>query len=152
MFTGLHNCLLDEKGRIAFPAPFRALLKEKTGSDRFVLTASFNDACLDAMTEEDFKEKSEKIMALPSSNRAVLAFKRVVIAHAVVVSFDKVGRVNIPKELRDYAGLEREAVWAGVVDKVELWSRSKFEDLQRQRLQEPELLQEYQSYFESVGL
>jgi len=152
VFTGLHNCLMDEKGRIAFPAPFRALLQEETGSDRFVLTASFHDACLDVMTEDAFKAKAEKVMALPPSNRAVLAFKRVVIAHATVVSFDKAGRVNIPKELRDYAGLEREAVWAGVVDKIELWSKGKFDELQRQRLAEPALLDEYQSYFESVGL
>ncbi len=152
MFTGLHQNLLDDKGRIAFPAPFRAELAQSEDTDRFVLTASFNDPCLEAMTERAFHEKAKKVQALPASNRAVLAFKRVVIAHAQVVTIDKAGRVSIPKELREYAGLEREAVWAGVIDKIELWSKVKLDAVNARRLHEPELLAEFQNYFESEGL
>lgn len=152
MFTGLHQNLLDDKGRIAFPAAFRAELAEAEGTDRFVLTASFNDPCLEAMTEAAFYEKAKKVQSLPASNRAVLAFKRVVIAHAQVVTIDKAGRVSIPKELREYAGLEREAVWAGVIDKIELWSKPKLDAVNAQRLHEPEMLAEFQRYFESEGL
>ena len=46
------------------------------------------------------------------------------------------GRVSVPKELRDYAGLEREAVWLGVVDNIELWSKARYDELRRRHAEE----------------
>ena len=129
MFQGLHHCLMDEKGRIAFPAPLRAALEQSGASERFFLTQSLYERCLVAMTEAEFRGLAEKIRQLPPSNPAVVQFKRFVIAPASVVVIDRAGRVNIPKELRDYAGLDRECVWAGVVERIELWSKASWDDL-----------------------
>ena len=101
MFQGLHHHLLDEKGRLAFPAPFRAQLQEAQASDQFVLTQSFYEPCLVAWTEAEFQQRAERVRALPPSNPAVMDFKRVVIASATLTTVDKAGRVSIPKELRD---------------------------------------------------
>lgn len=152
MFSGLHQHVLDEKGRLAFPAPLRAALGELTSPDKIVLTLSFFEPCLVATTEEEFARTAEKIRALPPSNPAVAEFKRVVIASATTLSIDKAGRVSVPKEHRDYAGLERDAVWAGVIDKIELWSKAKWDERNKQRLADRPFLDDARSFFEDHGI
>ncbi len=131
MFQGLHQCLLDDKGRIAFPAPLRAALAKLGAVDTFVLTQSLYEPCLVAMSEAEFQLQAQRIQKLPPSNPAVIHFKRFVIAPATLTTVDRVGRVSVPKELREYASLERECVWAGVVEKIELWSKQRWDDLRR---------------------
>ena len=137
MIFGLHHCLMDEKGRVAFPAALRPALAPAgvaAGDDdvtRFVLTQSLYEPCLVGMTEAEFQAQADKIRALPPSNPAVSLFKRFVIAPATVATIDKAGRVNVPKEQREYAGLERECIWLGMEDSVELWNRARYDDLRR---------------------
>lgn len=159
MFQGLHHHLLDEKGRLAFPAPFRAQLQEVAAADGqapghegFVLTQSFYEPCLMAWTEAEFTARAERVRALPPSNPAVMDFKRVVIASATLTTVDKAGRVSIPKELRDYAGLEREVVWAGVDENIELWSKARWDDRNTRRLADKGSLDESRRFFEQHGL
>ena len=131
MFQGLHNCLMDDKGRLAFPSPLRSALEKIGAGDTFVITQSLYDPCLVAVSEADFRAKAEQVRQLSPSNPAVVRFKRYVIAPATIVTIDRAGRVGIPKELREYAGVERECVWAGVIEQVELWSKAKWDDLRR---------------------
>lgn len=152
MFQGLHHNLLDDKGRVAFPAPLRAALLSMDGSEAFILTQSFYEPCLVAMPEADFRAQAAKIRALPPSNPAVMEYKRVVIASATLTAIDKAGRVNIPKELRDYAGLEREVVWAGVIDNMELWSKSRWDARNAKRLEDKETLEQWRQILEEHGL
>ena len=152
MFSGLHNNVLDEKGRLAFPAPFRSALQEGGNADRFIVTLSFFEPCLVATTEEEFEKTAERIRSLPPSNPAVAEFKRVVIASATLLTVDKAGRVNVPKELRDYAGLERDAVWAGVIDKIELWSKQRWDERNQKRLSDKAFLDEARAFFEPHGI
>ncbi len=119
---------MDDKGRTAFPATFRTSLEKQGAADRVMVTQSFHDDCLVAMTEQDFLAQAEKIKQLPPSNPAVIRFKRFFIAPAMLVTVDKAGRVNVPKELREYAGLEREVMWVGVLERVELWSKQRWDE------------------------
>jgi MraZ protein len=152
VFRGLHEHLLDEKGRLAFPAELRAALEALGTPDHFVLTQSLYEPCLVAMTESDFAAQADRIATLPASNPAVMEFKRVVIASSSTVSIDRAGRVSVPRELRHYAGLEREVVWAGVIDKVELWSKARWDERNAARLQNPEALEKLRRTLESFGL
>jgi MraZ protein len=152
MFTGLHHCLMDDKGRLAFPAPFRATLERAGAGDRFVVTQSFFEPCLIAITEPQLAALAEKASALPSSSAAAVQFKRFVLAPAVTVTIDKAGRVSVPKELREYAGLERECTWAGVVEKIELWSKPRWDDLNAKRLENVTELAKMREILESHGL
>ena len=137
---------MDEKGRVAFPAPLRATLEKLGVGDSFILTQSLFEPCLVAMSEPDFQQQADKVRALPPSNPHVMQFKRFVIAPASVVTIDKAGRVGVPKELREYAGVERECVWAGVVERIELWSKARWDDLRREDLQQT------REYLERYGL
>jgi MraZ protein len=152
MFLGLHDCLMDEKGRLAFPSPLRTSLEQHGVSDRFMLTQSFYEPCLVAMTEAEFAAQAEKVRGLPPSNPAVMKFKRFVIAPATLVVIDKAGRVNIPKELRDYAGLEREATWAGVLERIELWSKARWQEHSSKHLQDKDDLEQMRGVLENYGL
>lgn len=141
---------MDEKGRVAFPAPLRAALEKMSGAtDTFVVTQSLFEPCLVAMSEADFASQAEKVRQLPPSNPAVMQFKRFVIAPANVVTIDRVGRIGVPKELREYAGLERECVWAGVVERIEFWSKARWDELRRA---EPGDLEKIRDYLERHGL
>ena len=91
MFQGLHACLMDEKGRVAFPSQLRVALTNLGVGERFVLTQSLYDRCLIAMTEPEFAAQAEKVRALPPSNPAVVQFKRFVIAPAAK---------NVPASIR----------------------------------------------------
>ena len=101
------------------------------------------------MGEADFAAQAEKVRQLPPSNPAVMQFKRFVIAPANVCTIDKVGRIGVAKELREYAGLERECVWAGVVERIELWSKARWDELRRA---EPADLEKIRDYLERHGL
>ena len=166
MIFGRHDVLMDEKGRVAFPAGLRPALATGGGADqgigaldanmasdantRFILTQALFEKCLVAMTEAAFNEQAMKIAALPPSETAVSHFKRYFIAPAMVAVIDKAGRVNIPKEQREYASLDRECVWLGVVDRIELWSRSRYDEMRR--LHAAENLDSTRDYLARHGL
>lgn len=152
MFIGLHHHVLDEKGRLAFPAALRTALAEAGAENSFVLHQSFFEPCLVATTHADFEKAATKIRALPPSNPAVAEYKRVVIASASSTTIDKAGRVSVPKELRDYAALERDAVWAGVIDTVELWSKARWDERNQKRLADQEFLNDARTFFERHGV
>lgn len=141
---------MDEKGRVAFPALLRAALERIGSADRFIITQSLYEPCLVAMSEADFAAQAEKVRQLPPSNPAVVQFKRFVIAPASLITVDRAGRTSVPKELREYAGLERECVWAGVVERIELWSKARWDDLRR--TQAPGEVERTRDYLEKHGL
>lgn len=152
MFRGLYDNLLDDKGRCAFPIELRSALSALGAGDQFVITLSLYEPCLVAMTDAEFAAQAEKVRSLPPSNPAVMEFKRVVIASSFVATIDKAGRVGIPKELRAYAGLEREVVWAGMIDKIELWSKNRWDERNALRLNNKDELDRLRKTLEGFGL
>lgn len=142
---------MDDKGRLAFPASFRAALEKAGTPDRVMLTQSFHDDCLVALTEAEFQAAAEKIRQLPPSNPAVMAFKRYFIAPATPLVVDKAGRVNVPKELREYAGLEREVMWVGVVERIELWSKQRWDENNARRKSDASEREAMRAFLEHHG-
>jgi len=133
MLSGQYECVMDEKGRVAFPAPFRAALG-LTGDDgdvlgRFQLTREPFDGCLVARTEAAFEDLLKKVLAMPRSEPLTQHYRRFVVGSAHEIVIDRAGRVNIPKRLREYAGLGRDVIWVGELDNVELWSRERLDEI-----------------------
>lgn len=129
MFRGQYEHTMDGKGRISFPASFRDALEIlESGGDsagRIILTHTF-DPCLVLYPLGRWLEFEAKIRQLPQFNPHVQALKRVYIAGAVEASLDATGRLLIPPAMRERAGLERDCVWAGQLDTIELWSRERW--------------------------
>ena len=121
MFVGTFEHSLDDKGRVVLPSTFRAQLADRGFLSQY-------DRCLGLWTESGFEEVArrlqEKIRAGEAPQEALRAFA----ANAHEVRLDSQGRVTIPQRLRDFAGLEREAVVIGAIDRIEIWNAGRWND------------------------
>lgn len=120
MFIGEYNHNLDEKGRLAVPAKFRASLKGGAVVTRGI------DNCLFLYPKKQWNEMAIKLSRLPVSQSKARAFARLMLAGAMDVDFDNQGRINLPEYLRKFAGLKRKAVIAGLYDRLEIWDESSW--------------------------
>jgi MraZ protein len=122
MFLGQYHHNLDEKGRLTIPAKFRDALAEGA-----FLTQGF-DRNLRLITEADFEVMSEKINRLSMTDPSIRQLRRLIFATASEVQLDRIGRTLIPQFLRDFAGLENEAIIVGVGEAIEIWSPAAWAD------------------------
>ena len=113
-----HN--LDDKGRLAIPAKFRNSLKKGA-----VVTRGL-DSCLFLYTKDEWNKLAEKLAALPISQANSRAFARLMLAGAMDVEVDKQGRVILPEYLRQFAGLKKGVVVAGLYSRLEIWDEEKW--------------------------
>ena len=121
MFYGEYQHTLDAKGRLIVPSKFRDGLGEK-----FIVTKGL-DNCLFVYSLDEWSNLETKLKLLPFTDKDVRAFSRFFFAGAAESEIDKQGRINIPQNLRDYAGLEKDVCVIGVSTRVELWDRAKWE-------------------------
>lgn len=122
MFIGEYQHSLDSKNRIIVPSKLREGLGEK-----FIISKGL-DGCLYAYPIEEWRKFEEKLKNLPLTNRDARAFVRFFVAGATEVDTDKQGRGLIPANLREYAGIEKEIVTIGALNKIEIWSKEKWEN------------------------
>lgn len=120
MFIGEYQHALDSKNRIIIPAKFR----EKLGS-KFVMTKGL-DGCLYAYPMDEWAKLEEKLKALPLTNKDARAFVRFIFSGAAEIEIDKQGRALIPQNLIEYAGIIKEIVTIGVLSRIEIWSKEKW--------------------------
>ena len=121
MFIGEYQHSLDSKNRIVVPSKLREGLGEK-----FIISKGL-DGCLYAYPIDEWQKFEEKLKNLPLTNRDARAFVRFFVAGATEVETDKQGRGLIPANLREYAGIEKEIVTIGALNKIEIWSKEKWE-------------------------
>ena len=119
VFKGTYRYRIDPKGRLPVPAAFRRQLAG-AGRARVVLTTL--DQCLAVYSPAEWTRLAEKLRGLPSFNRQVKALQRLLASRAVDCALDSQGRILLPPALRGAAGLAREAVVVGVLDRFEIWS------------------------------
>lgn len=122
MLTGEFNHSIDTKGRLIIPSKFRENLGEN-----FVITKGL-DGCLFLYPDSEWKIFEEKLRTLPLTNKDARIFTRFFLGSAVDGGLDKQGRVLISSALRNFANLEKEVVLVGVLDRVEIWDKAKWEE------------------------
>jgi MraZ protein len=139
MFRGHFMHSVDAKGRISLPARFRELVSG-AGDARIVLAPDPFDACLHLYPLRSWEAFEARVTALPSLGRHAVRFRRVYVSAAVECELDGSGRVLVPPHLREKAKLDKDAVWAGMGQRLELWSKSEWEraltmsDVEREEL------------------
>ena len=121
MFMGEYNHTIDAKGRLIVPAKFREQLGEA-----FVITNG-NDGCLNIYTMEDWESYMEELQHLPKSKKVTRDIIRKIVSKANTIETDKQGRILVPPALREHAGLEKDVVLAGAIDKIEVWDKDRWE-------------------------
>ncbi|MFA4827493.1 MAG: division/cell wall cluster transcriptional repressor MraZ [Candidatus Shapirobacteria bacterium] len=122
MFIGEFTHSLDAKGRIAIPVKFRG----KIGPNAIVTRGL--DRCLFLFTSQEWEVLAQKLIALPLAQANSRAFVRLMLAGAMDVEIDTQGRVLIPDYLREYAGLKKEAVIAGLYNRIEVWDSESWKE------------------------
>ncbi len=118
MFIGEYSHNLDDKGRVAVPAKFRALLKGGA-----VVTRGL-DNCLFLYTKKEWQVLASKLAKLPISKANTRAFARLMLAGAMAVDFDNQGRIMLPEYLRKFAAIKRKVIIAGLYDRLEIWDEA----------------------------
>lgn len=119
---GEYNHTIDAKGRLIIPARFRELLGEE-----FILTKGL-DGCLSIYPMDAWETFETKLRALPLTNKNARTFTRFFVAGATNCELDKQGRILVPQTLREFAGLEKEVVLTGNLDRIEIWSKEKWSE------------------------
>lgn len=121
MFMGTFEHALDAKGRVIIPAKLRENLGES-----FVVTLGL-DGCLFAYPTQEWESFVNKLKELPGTKEA-RKLQRYFLAGAAPCEVDKQGRALIPANLREKAGLSKDIVFVGVLQKIEIWSRERWQE------------------------
>lgn len=119
----IHN--IDAKKRLAIPAKFRRELGEKA-----VLTRGL-DNCLFLFPLKEWQIFAEKLSKLPIGQQNSRSFIRIMLAGATDVELDGLGRILIPDYLKNYAGLKKKVVIAGLFTRCEIWDEENWREYQK---------------------
>jgi len=126
MFIGEYNYKLDQKKRLSIPTKFRLGLGKKA-----IITKGL-DNCLWIYTTKEWERLAKKLSELPLVQSDARGFVRIMLAGAMEVTLDKLGRILVPDYLKKYAALSKEVVVAGLYNRVEVWEEKKW-NLYKQR-------------------
>lgn len=116
MIIGQYNYNLDPKKRLTIPTKFRSVLSEGA-----IITRGI-DGCLFLYPQKQWNELADKLSKLPLSQSNARSFARVMLAGAMDVKVDSLGRILIPDYLKEYASLNKSVVIAGLYDRIEIWN------------------------------
>ncbi len=122
MFLGTHTPRLDEKGRLILPAKFREELS------RGLVVTRGQDRCLAIWPVDTFVEQTQTLRSASSSSKQVRDYQRMLASGASDETPDKQGRIAIPAHLRTYAGLDKECVVVGAMNRVEVWDAAAWQE------------------------
>ncbi|MEJ1297957.1 MAG: division/cell wall cluster transcriptional repressor MraZ [Candidatus Sedimenticola sp. (ex Thyasira tokunagai)] len=124
MFRGATKLNLDAKGRLAIPTRYRERLQERCASE-LVVTID-KDHCLLIYPLPEWQVIERKLMQLPSFNPAARNLQRLLVGNATEVDMDGQGRVLLPQNLREFAGLKKQAMLVGQANRFELWDEERW--------------------------
>ena len=119
MFIGEYSHTIDTKKRLAIPSKFRKELGK-----RAVITRGI-DNCLVVYPIKEWQILAKKLGTLPSAQVDARRFSRMMLAGAMDVGLDNLGRVLIPDYLKTYAGLKKKIIFVGLYDRVEIWDEEE---------------------------
>lgn len=121
MFTGKHLHTIDDNNRLAIPSSIRKCVDEEKEGKGFFITPGL-DKCLAIYPPLHFKEITKKLSELMFTNQKARTFQRLFFSRSSsFVTCDKQGRIIIPQLHKDYAGLKKDVVIIGVMDRIEIW-------------------------------
>tara|TARA_Y100000588_G_scaffold395128_1_gene520202 strand:+ start:391 stop:849 length:459 start_codon:yes stop_codon:yes gene_type:complete len=120
MFRGLNKINLDNKGRITIPVRYKESLNKL--SNNLLICTIDQDHCLLLYPLKFWKNIEKKIMELPTLNANSRRLQRLMVGHAAELEMDSNGRILIPKELREFARLQKQTMLVGQGKKFEIWN------------------------------
>ena len=149
VFKGRYDHAVDAKGRASLPSRFREVIAGGA-DDRVVLTCALDAAHphLDVYPIARWREFEEKLAAKPMFDASVTMLKRLYVANAVECPIDSHGRILIPPQHREFAHIEKDAVWLGMNRIVELWQPDEWRRAEAEALSRVEDVQQHLAGFD----
>ncbi len=124
MFIGEYKHTLDDKGRIAIPAKLRY---SKVGEEEFWVATKGFDHCLFVYPKNEWSvivnALNERLTLTKKDDRS---FLRMFVSPANEQAVDKQGRIALPLSLREYAGVQKDVVVLGAINRIEIWSEENW--------------------------
>ena len=136
MIIGEYTHSIDEKKRISLPSKFRKALGKK------VIITHGLDSCLFIFTPSEWQKISEKLSEMGIGQSDTRGLARFMLAGAVEVEIDSVGRILIPDFLKDFADIKSKVVFAGVYNRVEIWNDKKWNEYKKKVEKQADVLAE----------
>ena len=124
MFYGEYEHTIDRKGRLIVPAKFRQALKDHDVKTLF-LTRGL-DGCLFLFPESEWRISEGRFKQIPFTKSEGRKFNRMLFSGAVEVTVDGLGRLLVPKNLKEFAQIKQDVVIVGVSSRMEVWSKEKW--------------------------
>ena len=121
-FTGEFRHTIDAKGRLIVPSRMR----DELSGEEVVLTRWLED-CIALWSQQGWREMEARLREAGSSSRDARNFVRLVSSSAHIDEVDKQGRITVPQRLRDLAGITRDVVVIGALNRGEIWSPQRWE-------------------------
>lgn len=122
MFIGEYTHIIDPKKRLAIPSKFR-----KDLGGEVVITRGL-DQCLVIYSINEWNLLADKLGKLPISQGEARGFVRFMLAGAMQVEIDSLGRILLPDYLKKYASLDKKVILAGLYNRIEIWNEKKWQD------------------------
>ena len=126
-FLGEFEATLDAKGRFILTTAIKKQLPEKE-RDLFVINRGF-EKCLSLYPMKSWDPLFAKIDKLNEFDPKAREFRRYFLNGATKVEPDSAGRILIPPNLKDHAGLQKDIVLVSAVNKIEIWDSNKYHQL-----------------------
>ncbi len=127
MFQGTFKHNLDAKGRLAIPNKLRQLIEKIDNKEILIITQGLEN-CLLAYPRSEWQKMLEKSKDLALLEDGARDFIRLLIGPATDYTLDKMGRIMIPANLREYANIDKEVIILGAMEKIEIWSKENYEE------------------------
>ncbi len=125
MFYGEYEHTIDRKGRLIVPAKFRQVLEERSETSLFVTQGL--DTCLFLFPESEWRQIESRFKDMPFTKGEVRKFSRQFFGKAAEVHVDSLGRLLLPRMLRDLAGITGPVVLLGVSNRIEVWAKATWQ-------------------------
>lgn len=130
MFTGEYHHTIDDKNRLAIPAPIRESIDVKTEGKGFYITRGL-DTCLFMYTTNIWQNVVTRIEQLSFTNKKARQFQRLFFSKAQrIPDCDQQGRILIPQYLKDLARIQKDVVIVGVSSRIEIWDENIWKDFE----------------------
>jgi MraZ protein len=124
VFKGRYPHTIDEKGRLSIPSKFREVLQSR-GQNILILTDI--DACIAAYPLDEWTKLEERIRGQSGFQQDIWDFLRLFYSASEECTLDGQGRILTPPQHRERAGLTREVMIVGVLNRIEIWSKERWE-------------------------
>lgn len=142
-FKGEYEHSVDAKGRVAFPAKLRKILRPEA-QENFTLLRGL-EPCLYLYPSDEWEKVERKLAKINSFTREGRTVKRNFLRFAEDFSLDKQNRIPLPSHLMEWAGIDNTAIFIGSGERIEVWSPEKLEEVDANLS-----FESYQELFEQV--